>query len=60
MPTLAEIREARGVVAELAVANPLLEPVFDRLDREYTMAKEGNESPLMVAAVRAREIRTLI
>lgn len=60
MATLAEIHEARGTVAELATVNPALKPVFDRLDREYTMAKQGSESPLVIAARRTREIRALV
>lgn len=60
--TLADVREARGIVAELAAANPLLQPVFDRLDREYAAMRAGAnaESSLQRAARRSREARELI
>lgn len=57
MTTLADIREARGVVAELAAANPILQPVFERLDREYRAAKEDGVDRV---ARRARDARELI
>lgn len=60
MATLAEIRKARGVVAELAAANPLIKPVFDRIEAEYQRALAGNESPLEQVARRQKEIRELI
>lgn len=57
MASLAEIREARGVVAELAAANPALRPVFDRLDREY---KARVQDPMEKAASRARDLREIL
>jgi hypothetical protein len=57
-----EIRAARDKVAELALMNPLLTPVFDRLDREYELAKAGRQpvSRLEAAARRRRRTRDLI
>lgn len=60
MVTASEIREARGIVAELAAANPLLLPVFERLEREYQQASLRVDSPLIVAARRAADERVLI
>lgn len=58
--SLADLREARGIVAELAVNNPLLQPVFDRLDREYKAALAVPKlTPLQAAAQRYQEIRAL-
>lgn len=57
-----EIRAARDKVAELALMNPLLTPIFDRLDREYELAKAGRHpvSRLEAAAARRRRTRDLI
>lgn len=57
-----EIRTARDKVAELAMVNPMLTPVFDRLDREYELAKAGRHpvSRLEAAATRRRRTRDLI
>lgn len=54
--SIADLREARGIVAELAAKNPLLQPVFDRLDRE---CRAFTETPLQAEARRRREIREL-
>lgn len=57
---LADLREARGVVAELAANNPLLQPVFDRLDREFQqMIAKPKLSPTQALAQRRRELREL-
>lgn len=57
-----EIRAARDKVAELAMVNPALTPVFDRLDREYELAKAGRQpvTKLEAAARRRRRTRDLI
>ncbi|SEM87086.1 hypothetical protein SAMN04488103_102299 [Gemmobacter aquatilis] len=58
--SLADLREARGIVAELAVNNPLLQPVFDRLDREYKAAFAAPKlTPAQAEARRRRDIRAL-
>lgn len=58
--SLADLREARGVVAELVVNNPLLQPVFDRLDREYKAALAAPKlTPAQAEARRRRDIRAL-
>jgi len=58
--SLADLREARGIVAELAVNNPLLQPVFDRLDREYKAALAAPKlTPAQAEASRRRDIRAL-
>lgn len=57
-----QIRAARDKVAELALVNPMLTPVFDRLDREYELAKSGRQpvNRLEAAAARRRRIRELV
>lgn len=58
--TLAELREARDKVAELTANNPTLQPVFDRLDREYKAMRSGPIlAPAQIIAQRSREIREL-
>jgi hypothetical protein len=58
--TLAELREARDKVAELTANNPRLQPVFDRLDREYrAMRTKPHLSPVQIIASRSREVREL-
>ena len=58
--TIEEVREARGKVAELAARNPLLQPVFDRLDREYqAMVNLPRLSPLQSVAQRRADLRQL-
>lgn len=57
--TLAELREARGIVAELAANNPLHPPVFERLDREYKAMLGKAETPIASEARRRREVREL-
>lgn len=57
---LDELREARGVVAELAARNPLLQPVFDQLDREYeAMAAKPRLSKVEFEAMRRADLREL-
>ena len=53
-----EIRAARDKVAELASVNPLLKPIFDRLDREYEAAKAGPKPVSRLEAIAARRRRT--
>ena len=58
--TIQEVREARGIVAELAANNPLLQPVFDRLDREYQAMRAAPKlTPMQAEARRRRELREL-
>lgn len=58
--TLADLREARAKVAELTANNPRLEPVFDRLDREYkAMMIKPTLSPVQITARRSRDLREL-
>lgn len=58
--TLADLREARDKVAELTANNPRLQPVFDRLDREYkAMRTTPTLAPVQVIARRNREVREL-
>lgn len=54
-----ELRKARSIVAELAEGNPLLAPVFERLDKEYTAMLGRQETPIMRIARQRREIREL-
>lgn len=58
--SIEEVREARGKVAELAAQNPLLQPVFDRLDREYkAMVNRPRISPVQLEAMRRADLRQL-
>lgn len=58
--TVKELREARGIVAELAAKNPLLQPVFDRLDREYeSMVAKPRLPRLQFEAKRRADLRQL-
>ena len=54
-----ELKQARRVVAELALANPLLTPIFERLDKEYIALVDMRETPLQRIARQRREIREL-
>ena len=54
-----ELKQARRVVAELALANPLLTPIFERLDKEYNALVGMRETPLQRIARQRREIREL-
>lgn len=55
-----DLREARDKVAELTANNPRLQPVFDRLDREYrAMLTKPSLSPVQIIASRRREVREL-
>lgn len=54
-----ELKQARRVVAELALANPLLTPIFERLDKEYNALVDMRETPLQRIARQRREIREL-
>ena len=58
--TIEELKEVCGVVAELVANNALLQPVFDRLDRELkqTLAK-SKLTPAQALAMRRREVREL-
>ena len=56
---LEELKQARSIVAELAAANPLLTPVFERLDSEYNALATIRETPLQRIARQRREIREL-
>lgn len=58
--TIDDLREARDKVAELTANNPRLQPVFDRLDREYrAMLTKPALSPVQIIASRRREVRAL-
>ncbi|NSZ17560.1 hypothetical protein [Agrobacterium vitis] len=54
-----ELKQARCIVAELAAANPLLTPVFERLDKEYNMLAGSRETAIQRIARQRREIRDL-
>jgi hypothetical protein len=54
-----QLKQARCIVAELAASNPLLTPVFERLDREYSALAESRETPIQRIARQRREIREL-
>ena len=56
--TTDQIRAARDKVAELALVNPMLAPIFDRLDREHEAAKAGKAPMSRVEAIAARRRRT--
>ncbi|GAM00006.1 hypothetical protein [Sphingomonas parapaucimobilis] len=58
--TLEELKKARRIVAELAEANPLLAPVFERLDDEYQAMAGRRETPIQKIARQRREIRDLV
>lgn len=61
MVSIEELRRAHGVVAELALKNPRLAPVFDRLDRELETRKTMPKlSALERTAQRIRDTRELI
>lgn len=59
--TLADLYEARGVVAELVANNALLQPVYDRLDRELKlMLAKPKLTPAQAEARRRRDLRELV
>jgi hypothetical protein len=55
-----DVRKARQIVAELAANNPLITPVFERIDREYKAMLASGESEMQKLARRARETRQLV
>lgn len=55
-----DVRKARQIVAELAANNPLITPVFERIDREYKAMLTSGESEMQKLARRAREMRQLV
>lgn len=60
MVLMEDLRKARMIAAEAALNNRLIQPVFDRLDREYKLRLAGGESEMEKLVRRARDIRQLI
>ncbi len=60
--TLERVRHAHGLAAELAANNPILTPVFERIDRELKamISAPARETRLEMTVRRRKEIRELI
>lgn len=60
--TIERVRNAHGIAAELAANNPILMPVFERVDRELKAMLESpkSETPLEKTVRRRRDIREFV